>query len=171
MFHLHARDLQGLVSTSTVIGGYDHEWRVYIPSEGIHYEAGDAPPPFEAYGKNCHFVLVQCSLNGCKQCYSHTIREAEKEIQQTEAIFSNYSVLFGIKRNKALSIQVKKNKAQEMESDSSSEEEVEAEEVEAEAEAEDLEEEEEIVDEDQSIAEDEVLEEEDEEEEEEDEDD
>jgi predicted nucleic acid-binding Zn-ribbon protein len=141
MFHLHSRDVQGHAkATSSVISGFDHQWRVYLPNEGIVYEEGDAPPPFEAYGKNCHFVLEHCLLKGCKQCYSYTIRMAEKEIENNEAIFLNYSTLFGIKRNKALSIQVKKNKAQEMEleSESSSEEEVEEEEeagVEEEAEA------------------------------------
>ena len=151
MFHLHSRDLDGLVATPSVIRGFEHEWRVYIPLKGIEYEEGNAPPPFEAYGKNCHFVLEKCLLKGCKQCYSHTIKEAEKEIEHRDAIFSNYSVLFGIKRNKTLSIQVKKNKLQEMETESSSEEEQEALDEAGGEEAED--EEEEAIDEENSIPE------------------
>jgi len=170
MFHLQAKEVSDLLPTSKVIVGFDHEWRVYLPKEGIQYEPSENPPPFEAYGKNCHFVLEKCFLKGCKQCYTHTITSSLQDVELKKAIFENYSVLFGIKRNKALSIQVKKNKAHEMEveSESSSEEEKEKDEEEEEEEDE---EEGEILEEEDTLEEEDVDLEKDDEEEEEEEDD
>ena len=148
MFHLQTKDASDLFPTSNVITGFDHEWRVYLPRGGIiEYEPSDHPPPFEAYGRNCHFVLEKCNLKGCKQCYTHTIKSSHREVELKKAIFENYSVLFGIKRNKALSIQVKKNKAyeMEMESESSSENDEEREKDEVEGEEDEEEEEEDII--------------------------
>jgi len=169
MFHLHAKEVSDLLPTPSVINGFDHEWRVYLPKEGIQYEPSENPPPFEAYGKNCHFVLEKCFLKGCKQCYTHTIKSSEKEVELKKAIFENYSVLFGIKRNKALSIQVKKNKAYEMESESSSSEEEKEKDEEEEEESE--EEEEQIIEEGEEVPEEEDVDLEKEEEEDEEEDD
>jgi hypothetical protein len=121
MFHLSAKDCPP--PSSAVICGFQHEWRVHLPPD-IEYEPSQAPEPFEAYGKNAHFVLERCLRASCKDCIANTQKDAKKQEYDTESIFENYSVLFGIKRNKALSIQVKKNKLQEME-ESSSEEEIE----------------------------------------------
>jgi hypothetical protein len=131
MFHYSSQDCPP--PTSSVVCGFQHEWRVHV-SPDIEYEPSDAPEPFEAYGKHAHFVLVKCLRPSCKDCIANTKKEACKLVDSTEAIFDNYNVLFGIKRNKALSIQVKKNKLQEMEEESSSEEEIEEEEEEIEEE-------------------------------------
>jgi hypothetical protein len=135
-----------------VISGFQHEWRVHV-SPDIEYSPSEAPQPFEAYGKNAHFVLEKCLRPKCKDCIASTIQEAEKQEYDADTVFENYGVLFGIKRNKALSIQVKKNKLQEME-ESSSEEEKEQEEVE---------EEDELEEEDEEIAEEDEVEEDDDE--------
>ena len=136
MFHYSPQECSHASSTLAVVCGFQHEWRVYVP-EDIEYEPSNVPKPFEAYGKNAHFVLERCLRPSCKDCIGSTRKDASKQENDAESIFDNYSVLFGIKRNKALSIQVKKNKLQEMEEESSSEEEVEREEKEEEDEEED----------------------------------
>lgn len=129
----------GVSKTDQVIEGFGHVWRVCV-KPGVEYEPSTNPPPFEAYGKQAHFLLEQCLSPSCAICVYTTLEGAREQMEKRERIFDKYNVLFGIKRNKALSIQVKKNKAHELEMESSSEEE---EEVEVEEE-EDEEEEEEV---------------------------
>jgi len=121
MFHLSAHSCSA-PATSAVVCGFQHEWRVHVPPD-IEYSPSDAPQPFEAYGKNAHFVLEKCLRLKCKDCIANTVQDARKQEYDQDTVFDNYAVLFGIKRNKALSIQVKKNKLQEMEESSSEEEE------------------------------------------------
>jgi len=138
----HDSDLPpGVTPTDHIIEGFGHVWRVCIKPD-VQYEASTNPPPFEAYGKHAHFLREKClDPSSCAICVYTTLELAREQMEKRERIFEHYNVLFGIKRNKALSIQVKKNKANEMELESSSSEE-EEELVEEEEEDEDEEEEE-----------------------------
>lgn len=156
--------------TSEIICGFSHEWRVYVPLN-IIYEPSEIPPPYEAYGKHAQFVLEKCSKSKCKNCALHCIQESSKEREEKESIFEHYNVLFGIKRNKNLSVQVKKNKLEiEMfeSSDESSEEEEEEEKKEEDEEDDEDEEDQEkegMIGNEESESEDESIEEEEDEEE------
>jgi hypothetical protein len=167
MFHRTQSTVpSGVFPTSQVICGYSHEWRVHV-SPSITYqknEAEDIPPPYEAYGTMAHFVLNQCLKKGCVDCSKYCLAQASLDMQSKQSIFDHYTIVFGIKRNKNLSVQVKKHKV-EIEVDSSSEEE-EVISKEPEDEEEEEEEEEEIVDDEEEIDEDEETIEEEEEEEE-----
>jgi hypothetical protein len=168
MFHRTLSTVpSGVFPTSQVICGYSHEWRVHV-SPTITYQKNreeDIPPPFEAYGTMAHFVLKQCEKKGCSDCSAFCLSQASLELQSKQSIFDHYTVVFGIKRNKNLSVQVKKHKI-EIEVDSSSEEEEEAVSKEPEDEEEEEEEEEELVDDEEEIdGDEETIEEEEEEEE------
>jgi len=160
----HTEVPEGSTPTDHVIQGFGHEWRVCV-KPGVQYEPSSNPPPFEAYGNQAHFALKKCLLLKCINCTDTTLGMAREQMEKRDAIFEHYNVLFGIKRNKALSIQVKKNKANEMEMESSSSEE---EEIVQDEEEEDEEEEEEKQEEEEEEEQEEEEQEEDEEEEEED---
>lgn len=107
-------------NTKLQINAFGHIWQPFLKKEPKYDSALSKliPPPFEAFGHECMWKLIECNIQHTKSCEEYTFKTANEFELKKMNLLKNYNSIFGVTRNKSFIAKMRQKKKIEEKIDS-----------------------------------------------------